>query len=138
MNKWHIGYTKEFEPSPLSFWTHIEADGQPWYSAMSFVPPKPLPVPGKGFAVLKVPVLGVELRFASVAEVHHFLEIMRQKNLPTTRRLSGQRATGLGPNSHWLSRLPSGLKAWTKRAKVIAIVEQALPDFEKIENTPRR
>ena len=77
-------------------------------------------------------VFGVELHFASVAEVEHFLEIIKLKNMPTTTQLSRKRTESYGPNNHWLSRLPSHLKSWTKREKIIPIVESALLDLKKV------
>jgi hypothetical protein len=132
MEKWSVRYTEDFKPGPLTFWVHRETDGRPWYEATAFEPPLPKPVPGAGFAALYVQVFNVELHFASVPEVRHFLSVMRQKNLPTTRRLSTERGTSSGPNSHWLSRLPADLKAWRKREKIIKIIENALVEFEKV------
>ncbi len=82
--------------------------------------------------MLIVKTLGIELRFASVAEVEHFLAVIRQKNMPTTQRLSQERSDTCGPNRHWLSRLPSSIKAWSKREKLIVIVENALAEFRQI------
>ncbi len=82
--------------------------------------------------MLVVTVFGIELRFASVEEAEHFLNIIGQKNMPTTLKLSRERTNGYGPNGHWLSRLPAGIKAWSKRQKLIPIVEAALDDFRKV------
>jgi len=45
------------------------------------------------------------------------------KPLPTSRQLSRKRELPVGPNSHWLSRLPVKLKAPKERAKLVSRLE---------------
>ncbi len=111
---------------------HRNVDHEVWCYASKFEPELPKAIPCKGYPFLIVNALGIELEFASVAEVEHFLEVFGQKNLPTTRQLSRRRTDGYGPNRHWLSRLPSGIKPWSKRERIIAIVESALNEFKEI------
>jgi hypothetical protein len=82
--------------------------------------------------VLVLNTMGVELRFSSIPEVEHFLAVISQRNMLTTSQLSSQRTNSYGPNSHWLSRLPSCIKAWSKREKIISVVERALKDFKAV------
>jgi hypothetical protein len=131
MKKWRIEYRPEFPKTPLSFWVHRQVDHEVWIYANKFEPELPKAIPCKGFPLLIVNALGIELEFASVAEVEHFLAVISQKNMPTARRLSRQRADKCGPNRHWLSRLPSGLKPWSKRERIIPIIESALNEFKK-------
>ena len=132
MKKWRIEYRSKFTETPLSFWVHKHIDHEVWCHATKFEPDLPKAIPGKGYPVLIVNALGIELEFASVAEVEHFLSVIGQKNMPTTQQLSLQRTKSYGPNSHWLSRLPSCIKPWTKRARIIPIVEGALNEFKTV------
>ena len=132
MKKWHIEYNPNYTETPLSFWAHKHVDHEVWCYAKKFEPVLPKAIPCKGFPMLIVNVFGVELEFASVAEVEHFLSVISQKNMPTTQQLSRQRTNNYGPNRHWLSRLPSGIKPWSKRERIIPIVESALNEFKKV------
>jgi len=44
--------------------------------------------------------------------------------LPTTRRLSALRGEALGPNSHWLSRLPASIKSPKARVRLVKVLKQ--------------
>ena len=89
-------------------------------------------IPGKGFPRLIVNTLGVELEFASIAEIEHFLDVIRQKNMPTSTQLSQKREVPYGPNGHWLSRLPAKLKPWPKREKYIKVIEDGSREFKAL------
>lgn len=132
MNKWRIEYRPKYTETPLSFWVHKHVDHEIWSCAKEFEPPLTKAIPCKGYPLLIVSALGIELEFASVAEVEHFLAVISEKNMPTTQQLSRQRADNYGPNRHWLSRLPSRLKPWSKREQIIPIVESALNEFKKV------
>jgi hypothetical protein len=132
MKKWRIEFNPSYTETPLSFWVHKHIDHEVWRYAKEFEPALPKAVPCKGFPKLIVNALGVELVFASVAEVEHFLSVIRQKNMPTTLQLSRQRINNYGPNRHWLSRLPSDIKPWSKRERIIPIVENALKEFKEV------
>lgn len=115
---------------PFSFWVHKHVDHEIWSYAKEFKPPLTKAIPCKGYPLLIVNAFGIELEFASVAEVEHFLAVISEKNMPTTQQLSRQRTDNYGPNRHWLSRLPSSLKPWSKREQIIPIVESALNEFK--------
>ncbi len=132
MKKWRIIYNPKYTPTPLSYWVHQQVDDEVWMQATVFDPPIPRGIPGKGFPLLLVHVLGVELEFASIPEVEHMLVVFRQKNMPTSRQLSRQRADSHGPNSHRLSRLPASIKPWSKRARIIPVLEDALKGFRAL------
>ena len=59
------------------------------------------------------------LQFSAPAQLDHFIEVLASKPLPTSRQLSSRRGLPVGPNGHWLSRLPARLKATRKRAKLV-------------------
>ncbi|MEP2651750.1 MAG: hypothetical protein ABJH06_07110 [Paraglaciecola sp.] len=127
MSKWKFEYLRNRRKTPISYWVHKgvgeQINGYVW--CKEFEPPFPKKKPTKGFPFLTVTVKGLEIEFASSYEIKHFLEVMEQKNLPTTRYLSNLRGTGYGPNNHWLSRFPSHLKSWAKREKIIDSVKRA-------------
>ena len=132
MKKWRIEYRPNYTETPLSFWVHKHVDHEIWSYAKAFEPPLTKAIPCKGYPLLIVNAFGIELEFASVAEVEHFLAVISEKNMPTTQQLSRQRTDNYGPNRHWLSRLPSCLKPWSKRERIIPIVESALKEFKKV------
>ena len=132
MPRWKIEYTKEFYPSPLSFWVHKALEDKSWFHATKYNPALPKAIPCKGYPVLFVDVSGVELWFSSVQEVEHFLAVISQKNLPSSRQLSQKQDQIDGPNRHWLSRLPGKLKSWKKREKLIPIIEAGLQALKKV------
>ena len=132
MKKWRIEYKKKYTPTPLSFWVHRNLDDNIWLKATKFDPPLPKGIPCKGFPMLVVNALGVELEFSSVEEAEHFLEVIRKKNMPNSMQLSNARNTRCGPNSHWLSRLPSSLKSWVKREKIITIIERGINELKSV------
>ena len=132
MSKWHIVYNKELTTTPISFWVHANVDSDTWHDASSYDPPFPKRIPMKGFPLLVVENKGYLLEFASVFEAEHFLEVIGQKNMPSTNELSRIRSDDYGPIRHWLSRLPSKLKPWTKRKKLISVVEAALQEYRKV------
>ncbi|GAA6186874.1 hypothetical protein [Aliiglaciecola sp. NS0011-25] len=131
MNKWRIEYNANYTKTPLSFWEHKDLDHEVRAYAKEFDPKLPRAIPCRGFPMLIVDVLGVQLIFASVAEVEHFLFVIGQKNMPTTQQLSRQRINNYGTNRHWLRRLPSSIKAWSKRKRIIPIVEKGLHEFRE-------
>ncbi|BBM84662.1 hypothetical protein [Candidatus Uabimicrobium amorphum] len=134
MKKIRIEFYPEFKMSPLSFWVHKNLDGEAWIYATKFEPELPPPVPGKGYPMLIVSVLGMEIFFSSVEEIEHFLDVFQQKNMPTSLKLSKLRSENSGPNQHWLSRFPSHLKSWSKRQKIIPVVQQGLQKFKDLYN----
>ncbi len=132
MKKWRIEYRPEYTPSPLSFWVHKHLDAEVWSEATEYEPGLPKGIPCKGFAVLVVNALGVELEFSSVEEAEHFLEVIAQKNMPTSMQLSRQRNVNRGPNGHWSSRLPASLKPWSKRKKIIPVIKDGISELKAV------
>lgn len=127
-----IEYGDEWTPGPMSFWVHIETDGQPWYAATHFDPPKPGPVTGRGYARYYVEVEGFTFRFASLWEVRACIQTLAQQVLPSTlRETLGRTRHGPGPNRHWLSRLPARLLPLRRRLRVVDYLERSLADFHR-------
>jgi hypothetical protein len=111
----HFTYEQDWRTAPLAFWVHVPVEG----NTSLCEPPAPEPVPHKGYPVLRVPFEAHELQFSSLAQLDHFIQVLSTKPLPTSRQLSAQRGLPVGPNGHWLSRLPAKLKAPRKRAKLV-------------------
>lgn len=92
---------------PLAPWVHVPVAGE----SDQFEPAAPRPISHKGYAVLRVEYGQHEFAFSSPEQLQHFIEILSKKPLPTSRQLSALRAQNVGPNGHWLSRLPAELKS---------------------------
>ena len=134
MSKYNIIYNKDYQSSPLSFWVHHDIDSEVWEYASNYEPEFPKAIVSKGFPMLIVDALGHELRFSSIQEIKHFIEVVKQKNMPTSSQLASKRPKSTGLNSHWLSRLPAKLKPWRNRKKYIPILEDGLMALKKIYN----
>lgn len=131
MKRHWIEYTEKWVPSSLSYWVHIEADGNDWYNAQFFQPPLPFPVPEKGFATFWIECDGVVFQFASLDELRACIGILGRKLLPTTIRLAHDRGGDIGPSRHWLSKLPLEAKPWRYREKAVKYLAKCLAEFER-------
>jgi hypothetical protein len=103
----------------LAFWVHVPVKG----SVTRFEPQAPEPVLHKGFVFLRVEFDAHELVFSSPAQLDHFIDVLATKPLPTSRQLSSRRGMPVGPNGHWLSRLPAELKSPRKRDKLVQALQ---------------
>ncbi len=128
MKKATLIYLDAYEATPISFWAHRHLDAGAWADAKRFDPPLPAPVPGRGWAQLVVELDGVTLRFSSPAELDQLIDVLSRNPLPTTRRLSELRGTTVGPNGHWLSRLPARAKPQRFRKKLVAYLRSVRPE----------
>lgn len=125
MAKWQLLYDKDKYFSPLSFWVHIGQDDSLRYrDNRQFIPAMPKPDPIKGYPIVVVKALGFNLSFASMFELQHFIDVLSIKHMPTSMQLTVLHPSSKGPNSHWLSRLPSKLKPWRKREKIVATLNK--------------
>ena len=119
MKKSWVSYIEDWKVSPMAFWVHKEMDKKPWYKSESFNPPAPKKNGSLGYTKLHIEFNGHIFIFTSHEQLSEFIEILDQKLLPTTIELSKRRGTFSGPNSHWLSRLPSKTKPWKYRQKLV-------------------
>ena len=99
----------------MAFWIHTRVEG----SDDEWTPPVPKAVPHKGYPMLRVEWQDYELQFSAPAQLAHFVEVLAKKPLPTSLHLSALRQAPVGPNGHWLSRLPSTLKSPRIREKLV-------------------
>lgn len=132
MSKLKLTYFEQRRFSPMTYWVHkgINEEDTHYEKSIAFEPPLPAKDPLKGYPYVTVSVLGFQIEFASSSEMEHFIEVMEQKNLPTTISLSKLRGNQNGPNSHWLSRFPAHLKKWEKREKLVLAVKKAQKSSE--------
>ena len=112
-------YEKDWRTAPVAFWVHVPVAGSDFLCE----PPAPAPVPRKGYAFLCIEFEAHQLLFSAPAQLDHFIEVLSTKPLPTTRMLSSKRNLPVGPNGHWLSRLPASLKAPQKREKLVQVLQ---------------
>lgn len=123
----HFTLEPNWRTAPLAFWVHVPVAG----TATAYMPAAPIAAPHKGFVFLHVDAMGVDLQFSSLAQLDHFIDVMATRPLPTSLQLSRKRGAPVGPNGHWLSRLPAKLKTTKARAKLVGrlrtVREQLLP-----------
>lgn len=100
----------------MAFWVHrSHRNGR----TTIFDPPAPPQIGRKGFAVLCVESARFVFRFSSLEQLDECVRVLSLKPLPTSRQLSLQRGASVGPNSHWLSRLPASVKTPKMRTRSV-------------------
>ena len=135
MKTHQITFWKTPPISVMTYWVHRALDGESISRATRFEPPRPGPVGGKGWPVLLVEVDGVELVFTSLAELDTYVDVMSRKPLPSSRALS--RGFPMGPNSHWLSRLPKKAKTVKHRETAVKYLREIRGAFAAVaERSP--
>jgi hypothetical protein len=115
----NLTFERDWLFAPVAWWVHIPQGDGIW------TPPAPRAIPHKGFAVLNVALGTHTLRFSSPAQLAHVIDVLATTPLPTSRQLSVKRGASVGPNGHWLSRLPSELKSTRRRAEVVLALRAA-------------
>jgi hypothetical protein len=126
MKRHWIEYRETSPRCPMTYWVHHQVGES---DAQEYDPPKQAVVPGRGYPLFKVEFDGFIFEFSSLAEIRVCVEILGKKLLPRTIDLSRERGTGVGPNSHWLSRLPAHTKSWKYREKAVTYLQESLNDF---------
>jgi hypothetical protein len=119
MKRSWITYSETPPESPMTFWVR---DRSP-----------PVLVPVKGYPLFHVEYDGMEFQFATLGELDVCVETLGRKLLPSGEKL---RLDSVGPNSHWLSRLPGFVTPWSFRERAIAYLGKARAEFEW-ETCPR-
>ena len=130
MKKYRIEYNQKRKFSPISIWVHksISDDKVEWRNSEEYKPPFPDKVVLKGFPYLVVLVGNVELEFSSSYEVEHCINVLNQKNLPSTKDMVCSSSTTYTGYNHWLASYPAGLKSWKQRQKTVRIIAQSLAE----------
>lgn len=136
--KYWIEYSGSWRCAPMAYWVHVEQDGKTWRDAETYEPPAPPLIPHKGYQVVCFEVAGITLRFSSMEQLEEFIRVLSMKPLPTSRRLTTIRGVGYGPNTHWLSRLPTALKSTRGRAKAVAMAQFVLASTQALNMSAQR
>ncbi|MGS5084967.1 hypothetical protein ACVC7V_00505 [Hydrogenophaga sp. A37] len=113
-------FEDNWEVFPMAFWVHTRADD----GSNEWSPPVPMEVQHKGFPVLRVDWGQHELQFSAPGQLAHFIDVLSTKPLPTSKILSARKNAPVGPNGHWLSRLPGDLKSPRTREKLVDAMRQ--------------
>ena len=129
MKRTWITFTDHFEPGPMTPWVHRAVDAPIWVDAKVHEPPLPEPVPGEGYARYHIEIDGVTFEFVSKVEIQRCVEVLSERHLPSTLALC--RGTGMGPNRHWLSRLPSRAKSWRYRERAVKELRRFLQSLDQ-------
>lgn len=131
--EYHFAFEPHWWHAPLAFWVHVPVDAATGH----FEPPAPSAIAHKGFAVLHVSFDRHELVFSSPEQLDHFIEVLAKKPLPTSRQLSARRGAAMGPNGHWLSRLPAALKTPRVRARLVQALRGVRAQVVGVVRGPR-
>ncbi len=121
-----VDYVADWRHAPMAFWVHQPVNDPDWRGATRYDPPAPLAVPHRGYPLLCIQIGDVTLQFSSRAQLSECVRVLSLVPLPTSARLSQLRDGKMGPNTHWLSRLPAKLKSKKGRALVVKRLEQVL------------
>lgn len=120
-----VSYSRDFRPSPISFWVgppvsfYIQRTGQNGRPLSPTFCRNPIYTSRMLWAYLEANLNGVDLHFATILELDHLLEVFKRKVLPKGANLiPGFDRPGL-PNNHWLSRLPAHSLSFKFRQDVI-------------------
>lgn len=116
----HFSFESHWRSAPLAYWVHMPVEGLP----DSFLPAAPPCIPHRGYAVLHVEFEQFDLVFSAPAQLDHFITVLSTKPSPTSGQLSALRNAPIGPNGHWLSRLPAALKAPRKRGRLVRLISE--------------
>lgn len=119
--KFAFSYQDRWDAAPGAPWAHRPDPEHPG----AFTPPAPHPVPHKGYWWLHVTFGEHVLLFSSAAQLAHYIDVLSQPAMPTTRALSAASGRLNGPNQHWLSRLPGALKSPRTRQRLVKVLIEA-------------
>jgi hypothetical protein len=121
MKTYCIYYTDTFQHSPSTNLVHKS------YNKEARVYPMPKPVPGKGFANLKIEFAGFLWRFSSLEELHETIRFLSPKNMVSPV----QSPEIAWPSEHWSGKLPAKVKAWKYREKAVKYFKEVQAHFEE-------
>ncbi len=138
MATWTIRYDKHFTMSPMTPWVHRNVGGGEEGAPVVYDPPRPLPLPGKGFATFVITIDSFPFTFASLHELDEAIRVLEQpvlaqvevrpkKQLPVYRKLDPHGAS----NKHWTSRLPKSMQSWARRRKIVFELKQGRDAIKK-------
>lgn len=139
MADWKIQYNRDFVMSPMTPWVHRSSGGGEEGGPIVYNPPRPLPLPGKGYAAFVITVERFPFTFASLHELDEAIKVLEQPNLqvvetagpkkqlPVQRKLDPHGAK----TKHWTTRLPKTMQGWAKRRKIVFELKQGRDAIKK-------
>ena len=134
MKNWRIEFNEIRKFSPISVWVHNVPSDHPeidaWCYASRYEPPFPKKVVSKGFPYLSVNIFNFDLEFASTQEVLHCIEILEQKNMPSTKNMVCPASTTYSGHNHWLATFPGEFKSWKRREKIVKVLKSTLRELQ--------
>ncbi len=111
-------------------WPEGTAPGaRTWQKALRFVPPRPGPVSGNGYAVLEVTDRADLYRFTSGAEIDEFVRVMGNRVLPNAEALAAHYGMSL-KNQIWISRVPK--RDYPRRAALVGFLRRNEAPFRRL------
>lgn len=119
--RFHFSFQDDWQDAPGAHWVHLPDPAHP----DTFTPPAPNALPHQGFVFLHVAFGSHVLLFSSAAQLDHYIDVLSNTALPTSRQLSEASGRLNGPNQHWLSRLPGALKSPKTRQQLVKVLQQA-------------
>jgi len=125
----YVKYTQQWDPGPMGYWVHRRIRETLNGPITAYGKPLPRPVPGKGYPHYHVEVDGFTFEFASLDELDACADLLGRKQIRSTYALTRDR--GVGPGSHWLSKLPGEVKPWRYRDKATRYMRRAQREFER-------
>ncbi|HEX6291126.1 MAG TPA: hypothetical protein VFZ66_18220 [Herpetosiphonaceae bacterium] len=138
MADWKIRYDKQFTLSPMTPWVHRSSGGGEEGALVSYDPPRPLPIPGKGYATFVITIERFPFTFASLHELDEAIRVLEQPELPqidTRRKKQLPVYRKLDPHGaktkHWVSRIPKEMQGWAKRRKIVFELRQGRDAIKK-------
>lgn len=137
MAEWKINYNKNFVLSPMTPWVHQRVDNGEGGPA-EYDPPRPLPIPGKGYAQFVITVDRFPFTFASLHELDEAIRVLDQPELPVAETTTGKQLPvyrKLDPfgakTRHWTTRLPKNMLGWARRRKIVWELKHARDAIKK-------
>ena len=139
MAEWKIQYNRDFVMSPMTPWVHRSSGGGEEGAPIVYQPPRPLPLPGKGYPTFVITVDRFPFTFASLQELDEAIKVLDQptlevvestgkrKQLPVQRKLDPHGAK----TKHWTARLPQTMQSWARRRKIVFELKQGRDAIKK-------
>ena len=138
MPEWKIEYHREFVMSPMSPWVYRRVSAEEGAPAV-YDPPRPQPIPGRGYPMFVITVDRFPFSFASLTELDEAIKVLDEpvlrvvetagpkKQQPVQRKLDPHGAK----QKHWTARLPKSMEGWARRRKIVFELKQGRDAIKK-------
>lgn len=129
MKSAELYYSRNFPETPISIWADFRWRGWVKETTASGQRKRPAQIDHpfrfqrKLWCLLHVHFRGVDLIFATPAELDQFLDVISRNPMPSGYSLLPGQKIGR-PSRHWLSRLPKEAKSWKFRQAVCRFLRE--------------